>query len=397
MTTGRIIELVLLVGLLALVVFNLVQQIGQDCGVTNLHLIQAHSLAQGRWDIPVRASDVAVFQNKYYVVFPPMPAILLVPLVKIWAAEAIKVTLVSVVLTLLNVVVLYRIMAVLNVGRAVAAWLLVAFFLGTGYWYCLSMSMWVWFYAQIVGTTFCLLALHEVLVSGRGLTAGLFLGLAVLSRQMLIYSVFFMVTALWKYSPEQVLRRKIQQQLAFLVPLGLCLGFYLLLNWSRFGSIFDTGYAYLQLKGVQGARLERYGLFNPAYILFNLSYMFLQGFHLEFDPPDYVNVLHLDPFGTSLLSASPFVVLALLARWNRGMLVAAWFTIALTLIHQVFYFINGHIQLNAQRYTLDFMPVLILLIALGTFETKPALWKTLIGYAVFLNILAIVWIGFRFE
>jgi hypothetical protein len=36
---------------------------------------------------------------------------------------------------------------------------------------------------------------------------------------------------------------------------------------------------------------------------------------------------------------------------------------------------------------MDFMPVLILLIALGTKNVKPLVWKTAIVYSVILNII----------
>jgi hypothetical protein len=55
----------------------------------------------------------------------------------------------------------------------------------------------------------------------------------------------------------------------------------------------------------------------------------------------------------------------------------------------LFYHTNGWRQVNAYRYTLDFLPVLVLLIALGTNRIKPTIWKTAIAYSIGLNIIAI--------
>lgn len=52
----------------------------------------------------------------------------------------------------------------------------------------------------------------------------------------------------------------------------------------------------------------RLGFFSLAFSPFNLLYLVLQGFHLEFTSPDRLIGLAMDPFGTSLLSASPGAV-----------------------------------------------------------------------------------------
>jgi hypothetical protein len=97
----------------------------------------------------------------------------------------------------------------------------------------------------------------------------------------------------------------------------------------------------------------------------------------------------MDPWGTSLTFASPFVFSALGARWTRGLLWGAWTSIALTTVHMLLYNSNGMIQSNANRYTLDFLPILIILVALGSSRVPFVIWKGTIAYSVALNAVAL--------
>jgi hypothetical protein len=48
------------------------------------------------------------------------------------------------------------------------------------------------------------------------------------------------------------------------------------------------------------------------------------------------------------------------------------------------------VQTNTQRFTLDFIPVLILLVAYGIQRARTQLWKVAAVYAVALNFVALV-------
>lgn len=197
---------------------------------------------------------------------------------------------------------------------------------------------------------------------------------------------------LWNKSTTDSLKLKIRKVLGFLLSLSFCISLYLVFNWIRFDNAFDTGYSYLSLPEIFRNRVEKYGLFNPAYIQFNFIYMFLQGFHVEFSPPTYLSGITMDPFGTSITFASPFVFIALLAKWKKKLLWAAWVSIGLTLLHMLLYYTNGYVQANSQRFTLDFFPIIILLVALGLHRIPESIWKGAIIYSVLLNFIALVFV-----
>ncbi len=359
-----------------------------EYGIENLYTHQADAFLQGRLNVPEKVHDVAIYKGQYFVTFPPFPAVLLMPFEALFAQ--VSVTLIATILTLISGLVLSAILETLKLERALRLWLLLAFFLGTGYWNSAIESYDVWSYAHIVSVTFMLLAIKEALKSGHGLVAGLFLGSAFLSRQLSIYSAIFIFAVLLVNANNASRASKVRSTLGFGVALGACIGVYLLFNYARFGDPFDTGYAYLELGSYLGPRLEQYGLFNLAYVPFNLIYMFFQGPHIEFGGS--VAPQGVDLAGTSITFASPFLYLAFLAKGNRWIRIGAWLTIGFALTHMMLYYNNGWQQVNAQRFTLDFLPVLIVLVALAAKsidKRRPLLYWSIV-YSVLLNAVMLL-------
>lgn len=354
----------------------------------NFYVQQADAFLHGRLHVGHYTRDLAVYQGRYYVPFPPIPALVLLPLVAAFGL-GVNVRLAALAVMGLSVALLARILKRLEIEPPSALWLVAAFFLGTAYWFVALAGSTGWFFAHIVAVACMFLAIYEALGRGRGLLVGLFLGLAFLSRQMSIYSGLFLCAALWGNPDHSTRRRKLAHLLGFLLSLGLCAGLYLAFNWARFGSPFDTGYSYIVLGGFLKERVGRFGLFNLAYVPANLIHLFLQGFHVEFSPPSYLGAPRMDPFGTSLTFASPFVFVALWARWRRGLLWTAWLGIGLSVVHALLYYNNGWWQQNAHRFTLDFLPLLMVLVALGTRRLSPRAWKPAVLYSILLNLLAL--------
>jgi hypothetical protein len=357
----------------------------------NLYTLQAEAFLQGRVSVPPHHYDVAVYRGRSYVPFPPLPALLLLPTTALFGTTPLQVIFLGLVLTGLNAFLLWRILQRLEVASSTSPWLIAAFFLGSAYWLAVVKFSETYFVAHLAAIAGMLWAIHEVLGRGRGLLVGLFLGAAFLSRQMSLYILPFVLAALWTRA-GQTTRQRLANLVALALPLGTSLAAYLLFNWVRFGSPLDTGYAYIPLEGFLKDRVARYGLFNPVYVPSNLVHMFLQGFHIRFDSPDFLGAVQMDSFGTSLTFASPFVFLAFWARWQKPLLLTAWLATAITLIHTMFYYNNGWIQANAQRFTLDFLPLLIVLIGLGATRAWGPGWKAAVALAVFLNTVALFWV-----
>jgi hypothetical protein len=366
-------------------------------GRRNLHVLQAKAFLEGRLDIEksdIYPYDISVLDGRRYVAFPPAPAALLLPFVAVFGAEATNTPLIALALTALSIVLLHAILRRLAVPERLHLWIVAGFVLGTAYWYCLVRSRDVWFFSQVVAVAFQLLAIHEALGKRRAWLAGLYLGIAVLSRQLSIFTALFVAVALLEeeIKEKRPIATYIPKLAGMSVSLVACLGILMILNHLRFGSPFDNGYAYMPLPGFKGER-GRYGWFSGAFVPFNLVHLLVQGFHVDFDSPGKLTNMVADPFGTGILAASPFALLALYADHRRRLVKAAWVVIALAVAEQLRYIANGWVQLNAQRYTLDFWPVMTTLIAMGLTkraeDNEERLWIGATVYAVGLNAFTV--------
>ena len=381
-----------------LLLFSMLGKVLENNGLNNLYTYQAQAFLNGKLnieeDINNLPGEVALSDGKYYNIFPPFPTILLLPFVAVFGAASVKVSLIAFVIGFLSCYLLYKILKEIEIDATLSFWIIAAFMLGTAYWQTLRYSDGVWMFAQIVSVCCIFLSINEAHGKGRGALAGLFLGLAFLSRQLSIYSSIFIIVTLWQ-NPNSEKKATI---LGFFAVFGACLLSYIAFNYAQFGE-FGTGYSNMVVKGVSteefgGELFQKYGLFNLAHLPFNAIYMFLQGFHVGFN--EGKQIITLDPYGTSLIAASPFIFISFFAKMERIKLWAAWLSITLALIHMLLYFNNGFIQFNAQRFTLDFMPIMIILTAQGMKNASNDLSKLIkgtIAYSIILNTITMVLVG----
>jgi 4-amino-4-deoxy-L-arabinose transferase-like glycosyltransferase len=355
----------------------------------NLYGLQAQAWLEGRLDVAGPAEDLSLYGGRYYVAFPPFPTVVVLPVVALTGHERAPYRALALGLAVLAAWAAWRVLRRLDIPPHHRPWLVAALLGGTAFWYCVVQSEAVWFLAHVVAVTCSLLALDEALGRGRGPVAGLWAGLAFLSRQLCIYLVPLIAVLVWLRQTEAGRRRQVLHAGGALAVAGACTLLYLALNAARFGSPFDTGYAGMPLTGFLAERVARYGLFHPAYVPFNFFHMFLEGPHFEFTGARLLAPGDMSAMGTSLTLASPFLFVALAARGERPLLAATWGAVLLTLGHMLQYYNNGWVQLNAQRFSLDFIPVLWVLMALGTRRVEERLWKGLVAWSIGLNILAL--------
>ncbi len=333
--------------------------------------------------------DVAMFDGRAYVAFPPGPALILLPLVAVFGAEHTNPILVALLLGVVAVLTAVRLLRRLGVDPPTRAWYVLAFALGTGFWFAVMRSSQVWYLAHVVAVLFMMLALEEATGGGRPLLAGAYISMAFLSRQLAVFMIPLIGVLVWeraKTRPEGlwgVLAR-------FSVPIVLAGAGFMAFNMARFGNPFESGYSHLLLSGFLAQRVAQYGLFSLHYLPFNLLYMFLQGWHATIGGPDKLHYLSVDPFGTSLIVASPFLVAAAWAEGQRWVKWAAWLGIAAALGVMMLYYNNGMAQTNVQRFSLDIMPALFFLMVKARSRVNARLLRAGIVYAVALNVLTLI-------
>ena len=381
---------------LALLVIVALRILG-EAGNTNGYAMLAEAFRVGRLDVD-RCVDVdcAVYAGKTWVVFPPAPALIALPFVAWFGTAFAGFIAIGTALTALTLWLWWRIIRRLGLERDHARWLLVAIAFATPLYYVTIRTDGVWSFAQVAGLLFLTCAIHEALHQ-RLFTAGLALGLAFLSRQMLILLAPFLF-ALALRSEERLISFEPyhwRRAAAFAAPILAALAIYLAYNAARFGSPLDTGYGYIAAQVRPEAasmithRINDIGLFSPKYLTFNSLYLLVQGFHIDFVGQYLTELGKVDNAGTSILAASPFIMLAFFAPMRRdvviGLLCAA-VIIGITL----FYHSNGYTQYNVQRYTLDWLPVLFMALALGPVREHAGAFRLLVVYALALNAVTML-------
>src|SRR5947209_3323468 len=348
-------------------------------------------------DVPLVTQDYTLYNGHWYVAFPPLPAVLLLPIVAIFHLS--HQTLISLAFSLgMGILNIWLMLGVLKrlarrhfLTFAAAAWLTVLFALGTDHLYATIQGN-VWYTAHVVATTFLLLYTGETLGKRRPVLAGLYLGLATLSRSTTLFTFpFFVLLAIGAFFVnQQGFKRPVpwKQLFLFFTVLGTFIAAMLLYNQARFGSPLDFGYNTMKVNPFVWGNLHTYGQFNWHFISTNFRYMLLE-------PPyivSHVPYLTFNPLGTGIFWTTPALLLAFLAfryrerRWLAASLLAACLLpIALLLL----YFNTGWYQFG-YRFALDFLPFALLLVALGM-RARPGWWeKMLIVLSVVINIWGFV-------
>lgn len=334
----------------------------------NLYAQQARQFLHGKLGLDQQHYDTVAFGGQYFVVNPPFPSIVLLPLVAItpetWDRSIS--TFLCFVLTAIGWWALNRVLATLNVPYLLRRWSCIGLFAGTGYWFCLQACYGMWFFAHIVAITALLLAVYFAVCQPNGWLTGVCFGAALLSRQMMVYSGVFLIVTLWQQRKQQ----RAMHIAGFLVMTFLAAAGYLWFNWARFGDPLQTGYSLLTQTDFLDWRQQHIGMFSPVYIPVNLVHLLVQGFHVEFDAPGYMTRWRMNPFGTSLTFGSPFVFLAFWGKLplGSGATRSLWVSIVLTVLHVLMYHTTGWVQVNTYRYALDFIPLLLLLATCGAAE-----------------------------
>lgn len=362
----------------------------QPVGAVNDHYVYlARSFARGLLDVdgmPAYA-DVVAWGGHTYVPFGPLPAVLLIPLLPLFDA-GLRLVWAGHLVTLANVLLLWRVLARVGITGERRHWALLLFFTGSVY---LSVAMVgvSYYFAHLVSAMFVLLAMDEMLGRRRAILVGLFLGGAVATRSTLLFAAPFFLWLAWREQRGRA--RPLFRWSAFAARLGIgLLGpvlLILLYNALRFGSPFETGYALAQLNNpvLQQARAQ--GLFSPLHIPKNLFMLLLQGpqpFPGADAPvllPPYVVP---SPWGMGLFIASPALLYAFRPALRSPLVQACWIGIASVLVPIVTYYGVGWVQ-TGYRYALDFLPLVLVLAALGFPNPLTRKAKGLILASVLLN------------
>ena len=355
----------------------------------------ANAFLQGRLHIaePMPWLELVPRQEGgWYSPFPPMPAILLLPVVAVFG-PVVDQGVVAAVIGGANVALLWLVFGAMRIPTVSAVWLSVAFAFGSVHWWSASEGT-VWLFALIVAVFFSLCALLLALRREWPFLAGLCLGMAAASRLPAAFTVILFIALYgglqWRWPltmpPPNRLRAVTLLLAGAAIPAVLVAAY----NLARFGSVFEFGYDLIP--GVLDEPWYTAGTNSIEYIPRNLHHMFLKSFDFVEQFPWW----RPSWYGTSLLITTPVLLWLVKARSRRALVAFGWIAVAVALLPIVTHGGVGFTQFGYRRI-LDVAPVLFVLLGWVFRGGMSAEAKAAVTIGVLVNaygIWAITYLGF---
>ncbi|HML95300.1 MAG TPA: hypothetical protein PKC29_07700 [Thermodesulfobacteriota bacterium] len=354
----------------------------------------ADAILHGRLDIkgaPFYFEELVRSGDKSYIIYPPIPAVLLLPVVAITGIWANQLFL-SFLLGGLNVSLVYLTFRRLTDDVELPVWMAVLLGFGTIHWYTASIGS-AWYLAQITSFFFLMLAVYFAAARPVPLASGLALGASYLSRLTTILCFPFFAVMLYGQSGRTGLFERLRPVLPFSAGAAIFVLVNFVYNYVRFGSPFDVAYT---LHTISAAKEKVSPWFDQG--LFSLSYVKYHLYTFLLEPPYFMDKWpYVVPSmtGLSVFITTPAFLLVPFAGVKRRLALASWAAIIPTAFLIFIKSGTGWTQFG-YRYALDFYPFLLMLTFLGTGGRLRWYHKALIILSVLVNLWGVLFIN-KFE
>lgn len=317
----------------------------------------------------------------WYMSFPPLPTLLMLPSAAISGRagnDVIPTVLLAALILPLTLLVLRRLAAAGLSQRTVREdlWLVGAFAFGSVMFFS-SVQGKVWYTAHVVGVVLALVYAWASIEAKRPIVAGLALGAAALTRTptafmfpLFLFEAYRMAEGNWRAAVRPVLK--------FAAPI---VGFAILgmiYNAVRFGSPTEFGHTFLEVR--QQTQIEQFGLASYHYLARNLAVAFT----LLPELPGRAPWIQIGGHGLALWFTTPVLLYVLWPREKPALHRALWITIAFVALPSLFYQNSGWVQFG-YRFSLDYMVFLLMLLAIGA-RPLTRVAKALIIAGVVINL-----------
>ncbi len=293
--------------------------------------------------------------------FPPVPALLMVPQVLLAGPRANDVAF-TVVFAAACLPLLFGVLRRLrDAGMSTRTdaedlWLVALFGAGTVFFFAAVQGK-VWFTAHVVGVFFALAYAWASIGARHAVLAGLALGVATLTRTPMAFMFPLFLFEAWRvcdgWGPALWRRAA-----AFAAPVIIIAIGAVLYNLHRFGEPAEFGHSYLAVR--QQAQIEAHGLFSYTYLARNLAVAFT----LLPELPGKAPWLQISGHGLAIWVTTPALLLLLWPAARPSIHRALWLTVAAVAVPTFFYQNSGWVQFG-YRFSLDYLPFLVLLLAVG--------------------------------
>jgi hypothetical protein len=320
----------------------------------------------------------------WYMSFPPLPTLLMLPGAAIagrGADDVVPTLLVAAAILPLTLLVLRRLAAAGLSKRTTREdlWLVATMAFGSVMFFAAVQGS-VWYTAHVVGVVLALVYAWASIEAKRPVIAGLALAAAALTRPTMAFALPLFVLEAWRVRAD---RRAFARTLGrFSIPIVALAIPAMIYNAVRFGSPTEFGHTYLDVR--QQIQIEQYGLASLHYVARNLAVAFTLLPELASHPP----WIQIGGHGLALWLTTPLLVLALWPRERPPIHRALWIAVACVALPSLAYQNSGWVQFG-YRFSLDYMVFLIMLLAIGG-RSFGRIAKALIVAGIVINALGAV-------
>jgi hypothetical protein len=303
---------------------------------------------------------------RWYVSFPPLPAVLLTPFVAVWGLATLD-RLLWALFAGLAPAFLFIALRYLRESAKTAReprddFLLTALFAVGSVYFFVAVQGEVWFAAQVVASAFVCLYLFFSFDARFPALSGLMLGLAFASRPatVLLFPFFTIeaVRAARSHPSRSPSRPRLGVLLGrFAAPLSVIVLVVMWYNFARFHDPLEFGHRFLQIRW--RPRIETWGLFDIHYLRRNLT-VYLASLPWLYASSPFVRISR---HGLALWFTTPNLLWSLFPKSVDATTAALWAAVVPTALCTLLYQNTGWVQFG-YRFSLDYLPLVFALMAL---------------------------------
>lgn len=220
--------------------------------------------------------ELAVFQGKYYVSFPPFPSYVFLPFV-LFLGENNPESLLNILIALIGVIYCTRIASEYGLSKLYTTLLPIFLYIG-GAVIQIVLTNGVWFIAQNMALTLSLMSIYYAKTDKKGLSVFTLCCAAGCRPFQIIYLPLIIYIYIHNSERKVVnLKEYLLTRTYVFIPSAVLVMSYAILNFLRFGNIFEFGHNFLP-----EFTNSEYGQFHYTYILQNLyNLVRLPEFHFD--------------------------------------------------------------------------------------------------------------------
>ena len=345
--------------------------------------------------------DLVLFNGKYYLYWPPVPAIVMMPFVALFG-PVLPDAIFSSCTGALNVWLFMKICSrfseqfSLGLKAREIMWAGLFWAFGTVHFYMAANGD-VWEFSQVIAQTFLLSSVYFFLENRRWWLSGILFGLAVYTRNDLVFAGFFFVFLYFAMNPGRKISQFLKSSTVFLIPFVIFSLLNAWYNFARFGDVADNGLKYHLMNDYFIENFQKHGYFSWHYFAHNFYTEVLHWptFLLE-DPfiqeePEGFGFIWASPFFLMLIPAMGLWIYRLFTKANpqgfKLITIGAW-AATLPIATTIFLIMGTGWRQFGARYTLDFQFfLLVFLMFCWPYLSRYSLVRKLSLVLIFLSFI----------